>query len=461
MQDSSDIASNASLGGSDLGILAGDGREVIDSAPIGLFQIRIIVLCLLAAVIEGFDHQVIAVAGPILLKNLGLGLGNMGPLYSVGLVAAIIGGSLLGPLGDRFGRKWLLVVSLMTFGLATLIIPWLTTLPQVLIARFVSGFAFGGAAVAFIAIPVEYVATRLRERVVAIIWAGLPIGGVSSSLAGHALIEDHGWHILFVIGGVFPLVLALLITVGLPESVSYLIARGQHPAKVEKLLRKISPNAVFEGQTVPSGNSGRAMVPLRTLFTQGRALGSALIWFSLFLAYTIINLIVAWTPALLSEAGASMATAALGLAVFNAVSLVAGVSIGFVLHRPNANWILAACFVLAAAVIISSAAVPLSTGRTFVIVGLIGLLVGGGATGLVAIASTYYPTALRATGIGWSLGFARIGSICGPLIGSLFFVLGMTIDLFFASIAVPAGSRCHRTGRRRMNAALLGHIAMN
>lgn len=413
-------------------------RKLIDEAPFGAFQSRIIVICLLACVIEGFDQQALAVAGPLLLPQLGEPLGRLGPLYSIGLLSFVIGGATLGPLGDRIGRKWLLVCSLVTFGLATLVIPTLTTLTQVMIARFVTGLAFGGAAVAFIAIPVEYVPTRMRERVVALTWAGLPIGGMTASLLGNALIESHGWQILFVGGGLFPLLLAAIAAIWLPESVGFLVARGRDPATIARLLRKVSPNADLSGQRFDAPPPAPAAVPVKELFAERRTGGNLLLWFGLLLAYMIINLIVAWTPTLLNQAGAPIGLASLGLAAFNAVSLIAVFTLGYVLDRRHAHAVLAGCFVLAAVVMVAFALIPSSTAAVFAIIALIGFLIGGGATGLVAIASNYYPTAIRGTGIGWSLGFARIGSIIGPLLGTLFLALGFTIDLFFAAMALPA-----------------------
>lgn len=412
--------------------------NLIDSTPIGAFQLRIILFCLLAAVIEGFDQQVLAIAGPLLLKELGQSLGSMGPLYSIGLLSFVVGGVVLGPLGDRIGRKWLLVVSLIAFGLATLVVPVLVTIEQVMVARFVTGFAFGGAASSFIALPVEYVPTRMRGRIVAIIWAGLPIGGLVSSLSGNALLDSHGWRTLFVIGGIFPLLLAAVLSVWLPESIGFLTAQGRNAARIMALLKKIVPQADGVDLSLFRTPGSEPMVSLRQLFAEGRGIGSGVIWFALFLAYMIINLLVAWTPTLVSEAGVPMRTASLSLAVFNGVSLFAIFAVSYALDGRHAHSIIGGCFVAAAAVVIIFAAVPVSAAATMVTVALIGILVGGGATGLVAIAALYYPTALRSTGVGWSLAFARIGSICGPLIGSMFFSWDLPIGRFFAATALPS-----------------------
>jgi AAHS family 4-hydroxybenzoate transporter-like MFS transporter len=58
----------------------------------------------------------------------------------------------------------------------------------------------------------------------------------------------------------------------------------------------------------------------------------------------------------------------------------------------------------------------------------------GAQNGANALAAEVYPTAARATGVGWALGIGRIGSILGPNLGAMF--VGTTPRLFLYA-AVP------------------------
>ena len=416
-----------------------DAAALIDRTRLGAFQIRVLILCFLAAVVEGFDQQLPAVAGPPMLRTLGEPIDRIGPLYSAGLLGFVLGGLLLGPLGDRIGRKWLLVGSLLAFGAGTLVIPWLGSFDSILLARLLSGFAFGGASISFVAMPAEFAPLHLRGRVVALIWAGIPVGGTIGSLSGNAFIEAYGWQSLFWIGGGFPFLLGLILALWLPESVGYLIVRGRDPGRIARILKKIAPAAPVGADTRFVGHAVSARrVPIGMLFAGGRGRGTYLIWTALFLAYLIINLMVAWTPALLLQSGTTMGVAALGLAAFNACGLIGIFVYSLLVDRSAAAGLVALGFLIGAVTVVLYAILPVSTAVSFAAIALIGISIGGAGTALIAVAASFYPTAIRSTGVGWSLAFARIGSICGPLLGSLFYMLDMNLRMILLTIAVPA-----------------------
>jgi AAHS family 4-hydroxybenzoate transporter-like MFS transporter len=77
--------------------------------------------------------------------------------------------------------------------------------------------------------------------------------------------------------------------------------------------------------------------------------------------------------------------------------------------------------------------------RTVILLqGLFGAFMGGGSSGLIALAAIYYPTAIRSTGVGWAMGMGRIGSFTGPLAVGLLVALGLSTAGIFVAIAVPA-----------------------
>ena len=79
----------------------------------------------------------------------------------------------------------------------------------------------------------------------------------------------------------------------------------------------------------------------------------------------------------------------------------------------------------------------------------------GGQTASNALAADFYPTAIRATGIGWALGIGRIGSILGPILGGVLLSYGDARRVFWAA-AVPAViAACAALGAR--NVALRTH----
>ena len=68
---------------------------------------------------------------------------------------------------------------------------------------------------------------------------------------------------------------------------------------------------------------------------------------------------------------------------------------------------------------------------------LIGFGIQGGFIGLYAVAAKIYPTELRTTGIGWAIGFGRLGAIIGPVVGGIMIGSGLSMQLNFIIFAIP------------------------
>jgi Major Facilitator Superfamily len=110
--------------------------ELIDRYPLGPFQIRIIVLCGLAALLDGFDLLVIGAAAPAMAEPLHIAPNQIGILFSAALFGLMLGAFGLGPIADRYGRRCVLISSTATFGVFTLCTAIAGTLQQVLLFRF-------------------------------------------------------------------------------------------------------------------------------------------------------------------------------------------------------------------------------------------------------------------------------------------------------------------------------------
>jgi len=207
--------------------------ELIDRYPLGRLQIRIIVLCGLVALLDGFDLLAIGVAAPAMAGPLHIAPNQFGLLFSAALFGLMLGAFGLGPIADRYGRRCVLIGATATFGVFTLCTASAATLLQILLFRFLAGVGLGGAMPSFISLAAEYTPRANRQAVVGLLWTGFPLGGVMVGLLASRLIDTVGWQSLFYIGGILPLSLSIVLIRALPleaAEIALVAAKCGHPS---------------------------------------------------------------------------------------------------------------------------------------------------------------------------------------------------------------------------------------
>ena len=185
--------------------------ELIDTQPIGVFQIRIVALCAVVALLDSLDLQSIGLAAPAMIADLHIRPSSLGAVFSTALAGLALGAFSFGLLADRVGRKAVLVGATVCFGVFTICTALAPNLGVLLVYRFCAGLGLGGAMPSFISLTSEYVPRRLRAPVIALLWAGFPLGGVVGGLLGSWIIPALGWQSVFWVGGVLPLLVGAIL----------------------------------------------------------------------------------------------------------------------------------------------------------------------------------------------------------------------------------------------------------
>ncbi len=413
--------------------------EIIDGRPLSRFQIRTIVLCGVVLVLDGFDAQIIGFLAAPISETLKIPLKAFGPILSASLFGLMIAAMATGPIADRWGRKWTVVLSTITFALFALLTARVTTFHQLLILRFLTGLGLGGALPNVVSLATEYSPKRYQTVFVSVLFAGMPLGGVLGGVTSSALIPTWGWRSAFYIGGLLPLALACLLIAILPESVRFLSVRSADPRKIAKVLAKISPE--LAGATIASSSSladAHQGLPVKHLFTEGRAAGTILLWIPFFMNLLLLYFVVSWMPALLRQAGMSVRAGITATTLFSVGGIVGCFVEGTLINVLGAFTVLVAEFALCALVMGSLAFVGASLPVVFVLAFIVGFCVVGAQGGINALAAAFYPTAIRSTGIGWALGVGRIGSIVGPMVAGMLLSAGWRPQQVFLAGVIPA-----------------------
>src|ERR1700722_5094060 len=216
--------------------------KLIDDGPVRSFQIFVIVLCSLAAFLDGVDTQSIGIAAPLIAAHLKLSTPALGPVFSAALVGATLGALTFGPLGDKYGRKRTLALAVFIFGVFTIATAYAQTFEQLLLIRFAAGIGLGGATPCFIALASEFAPKRRRAMVASMMWAAFPFGGFVGGFLNAYILSTIGWQAIFLVGGVLPIAITFVFMIWLPESLKFLIAQGSETARIAAIVRHLQPS---------------------------------------------------------------------------------------------------------------------------------------------------------------------------------------------------------------------------
>ena len=413
-----------------------DVGALIEKGGMSRFQLALVTwLCVLMAV-EGFDMQVMAFAAPAVLKEWGISRAAFGPVLSASLFGYMLGAFALASAADRFGRKTVILAGLAIFGGFTLITPLLAdSMPTLMALRFLAGCGLGAAVPTGVSLNAEYVPTRVRATAIGMMYVTYNIGAAGGGFLAGWLIPQFGWHSIFYIGGVAPLVLGVLMFFGVSESVRFLILRGGNEQRASRIIGKIFPDLIVapEDQLVVGHEEKHVASPLK-LFSDRRAAMTVVLWAAIITSFMGHHFLTNWLPTVLSDAGVS--NAVIISALFPLGGALGSLAVGNALDRRGLKMV-ALAFLISTPFVFAMGQSSHLGGLTALIVFLAGFFVLGGQLGLNASAATLYPTFLRATGAGWALGIGRVGSIMGPIVGGLLISSGISQTALFLVAACP------------------------
>jgi AAHS family 4-hydroxybenzoate transporter-like MFS transporter len=411
--------------------------QFLDEHGLGSFQIKLLLWSVLIAFIDGYDIGAIAFAAPSLIKEWHVAPKDLGVVLSASNFGVLFGSQIFGFIGDRYGRKTALIASNLLFGVLTYRAAYATNLTELSYLRFFAGLGIGGVIPNVVAVNAESAPRNLRATLAIIATGMVPIGGALAGFAGAGLVPRFGWPILFQIGGVAPIVFALLAIFAMPESIKFMALHESQRRKMEGLLAairpdfKVPPNARFvieDEKQSPSSN------PIY-LFGNGLAVITPLTWLLFALNLMGYFFLISWTPTLMTAAKVAPGTAALAGAVMQVGGTVGALLLCWWLQRQRFLAI-AILFVLAVPVVGSIGYAGLtSTTALLAATFLAGAIVLGIQSGINVVGAMIYPTSLRANGSGWQLGIGRLGAILGPLLGALF--VGLPVPHLYMWSALP------------------------
>lgn len=347
-----------------------------------------LLLCVLAAMIEGLDIQSAGVAAPRMGPEFHLGPQELSYVLAASPLGLLLGAALGGRLADRFGRKSMLVASMVLYGVFSILTALSTGFGALVVVRLLCGLGLGGALPNLIALTAEASSSHRRNAAVSLMAAGMPLGGVVSSLIALHWGAPSEWRMIFYLGGAAPILLAPFIAFGLPESRRFREARS----------------------------AGAASVGIwRALFGEGRALGTLLVGVSFFCAFLILYLLQNWMPSLMVGKGFTKPEAFQIQGAFNVGGAAGAIVLGWLMDRSHRWIVIAIAYVGMAASLFLLGGMGHALGEALLIGLVVGVCVTGSQLIQYGLTSGLYATPFRGTGVGFSVALGRLGSIVGPL----------------------------------------------
>jgi MFS transporter, AAHS family, 4-hydroxybenzoate transporter len=363
--------------------------------------LRAAVMCCLFMVVQGVDTYGISYVAPLLGADFGIAPAQIGMLFAVAVMASLVGATVIAPLSDRYGRRRVLLASVLLTGAPSIFIPLTRDMSALLLLRVIVGLGFGAALPVALALVSDLAPARFRARLVTLTTTSIVIGMSLSGIAASTIVPHLGWQFLLFASGTTCLVSVLLGLWLLPES-------------------KPSGASLSAASVVPAGN-------WRALLEPGTLLRSALFCLVLSTSYMVLNFAVYWLPTVILNEGYSFSDA--GFIGSTRQLLTVGLSfcVGICMDRFGGSRVLLACQATAMALLLVTSGLGAFAALS------LGVLLSGmsvlsaSVSGLLALISSSYPAAVRATALGWMLGISRVaGGSIGTYMGGVLLGAGWT-----------------------------------
>jgi MFS transporter, AAHS family, 4-hydroxybenzoate transporter len=411
-------------------------EHALENQQLGRLQIRVAVICGLIQMCDGYDVGSIGWSVPSLTHAWHVAPSAFALAFLWSNIGVMAGALFAGPIGDRFGRKPLLMMSVTLFGVASLASAVAPSLEFLAGTRFFTGAGIAGGFAGTVALTGDYTPQRLRAMMIMLTFTGAPLGGfVGGQLVALLLSAGFGWPIIFVIGGVFPLVLLAITALWLPESPRFLAARANLAPRHRALLQRldIAP-AAGEAHAIDVARSN----PIRMLFGEGLALQTTLLWIIFFCSLLNLFLFVFWLPEVLHLVGLTPAESVFASSLYALGGILAVLYLGWAIDRVGARRSLAVHFAVGIVFIALLALVALPYVALLVVVLLAGVTVLGSQTGLNAACGKLYPARMRTSGYGFATGVGRLGGIAAAPLGGYLLAHGLPPTYVFLSACLFA-----------------------
>lgn len=440
-----------------------DVSAIIERQKLSRFLVGLVLISWIITFFDGLDSNLISFAAPYFGSQYHLTKLQLGNIFSMGLLGTMIGGFILGYVGDRIGRRPTVIFATAAFGVLTICFVLANSYWSLFSLRLIDGLPLGGMLPLAWALNIEYAPKRYRATIVTIIMIGYSLGTGLGGPIAIWLIPKFGWKSVFIFGGVLSLACAVVLYRMLPESIRFLASKGRAAHRIAPILRRLAPEeeipaaaSFVVSDEVTQNKDFRPSL----LFRGELALITPLVWLAYIASSLAVFFMVNWTPIVFEALKYSRNEAATVASLFS----IMGAAGGLLLMRSTDKRGAIAITVMplgTMTLLLAASFVPIGHTPFMALSAVIGGFLIGGHFGLHSICGIFYPSAYRANGAGWATSVAKIGSVAGPILGGIILSTSLPVRYIFAVLAVcPAVFAICIYIVGRMHRSILGREAL-
>jgi len=420
-----------------------DITALIEGQKLRGFSLCLIAWCFVIVLIDGYDQVAAAYAAPTLIHAWHVKATDFGHVFGYGLLGVLVGSLLLGFMGDRIGRRLTIIYGVFWFGILTFVCSLATSLDQLTALRFLAGIGMGGVVPNTVALVSEYAPKARRATWITLMFSGFSIGAGGGGAIASWMLPRFGWPVLFQVGGVAAVAVAIVSLAVLPESVRFLILKGRAPEQIARIASRLGAAARFGGASVAAGNQQavryvvddeqRVRATPFALFGNGLVRVTPLLWALFVLNSLALHFLQNWLPILFNMSALPPAQAAKAAMMFPVGGTVGALALCRCVDRYGVAVIL--LLALLGLPVCVSLGMPMPAlwlyGASF----MSGVCVIGSQFALYAVAGMLYPTMLRSAGVGSAIGVGKLGSVVGSVLGGVLLAMHLPVADLFTNVS--------------------------
>lgn len=410
-------------------------NEVVNEGKFNRFHIGLLICSCFIIIFDMFDLVIYGSVVPILMKEWSISPVQAGAIGSYGFFGMMLGAIFFGVMADKFGRRNILILSVVLFSIFTFLCAFAPGPLMFSIFRFIAGVGIGGVLPNVIASLTDYAPKHMHNMMVSIVMCAFSLGGILAAFIGIYFIPLMGWKSVYWVA-VLALLLIPMMVKYFHDSPAMLLMKGRTEELrfvLSKVNDKASLTSDMEFVTNIEKDPGS---PVAALFKNKRALGTVMIWIAFFMCLLMINGVSTWLPNLMFSAGYALGSSLSFMIVLNVGAIVGTLILGGLADKFGVKKVLVPMYIMAA-VSLTLLGFKNNMMILYLLVFITGACTMGAQNISYSFVSQYYPPLMRSTAIGFASGIGRIGGIIGPTFGGILVSLNLSTQMNFLSFALP------------------------